>query len=420
MGKEGLTAKQCQHAQPREKRYEMPAGGGLYLVVHPSGKKGWALRYRWRGKTRNLTFERGFPDMKLSTARAEAESKLKDLEKDIDPAAVKAEEQAQAAPNSVESVAKEWLARHAKPNTRPKSYREFERILDADVLPVWKDKLVSEITRPDVLRLLDAIVDRGAPIVANRTHEVIRMVFNWAVDRGYLEASPAAGIKPPSVEKSRERVLDPDELSEVLKAAVTLGYPSGPFLRFLVLTAQRRGEVASMKWSDVDLEKALWTLPADATKSGRLHLVPLSNAACELLEALPRFKGEYVWTTTSGKKSINGFSKMKSRMDEETMKPRKKAGIKKNIPDWTVHDIRRTAATLMAGELHVLPHILSAILGHSGAVSVSSMPSSLITKVYNRYAYLDEKRAALQAWSEYVVSLEATRDELAAAGRMRG
>src|SRR5262249_11433330 len=112
----------------------------------------------------------------------------------------------------------------------------------------------------------------------------------------------------------------------------------------------------------------------------------------------------YIWTTTSGIKPINGFSKAKSRIDKETLKKRAENLLKENIVDWTLHDLRRTAATMMA-ERGVLPHILSAILGHSAAVSVSTMPSAVITKIYNRYAYLDEKREALEAWAQYVLKL---------------
>lgn len=401
MSKESLTAKQAQHAKPDPKRrLELPAGPptGLYLVIHPTGSKSWAFRYRWRGRTRKLTFQKPYPAMGLAAARAEAQAKLDELENDRDPAAIQAEEIEQETPESVKAVADEWLTRYVKPNTKPKSAVEFERILRADVLPAFKDKLITEITKPDILRLLDSIVDRGAPIVANRTHEVIRMWLNWCVERGYLESSPAVGIKPPSVEKSRERVLKPEELAQVWTATDYLGYPTAPFIRFLILTAQRRGEVATMRWSDVDVGKALWTLPAESTKSSRVHVIPLSTAALELLKNLPRFtKGDYIWTTTSGEKPINGFSKTKERIDRQTLK----RGI---IADWTIHDIRRTAATFMA-EYGVLPHILSAILGHSGAVAVSSMPSALITKVYNRYSYLEEKREALEDWAQHLLSL---------------
>src|SRR5262249_40904714 len=158
-----------QHMKPdANRRLEVPAGppSGLYLVLHPTGSKSWAFRYRWRGRTRKLTFPKPYPDMTLAAARAEAEAKVKELEKDTDPAVIQAEEIEKETPESTKAVAEEWLTRYVKPNTKPKSATEFERILRADILSIWKDRLITEITKPDILRLLDAIVDRGAPIAA--------------------------------------------------------------------------------------------------------------------------------------------------------------------------------------------------------------------------------------------------------------
>jgi integrase len=416
MRREGLTAKQVQHAKPDPtRRIEVPAGppSGLYLVLHPSGRKGWCLRYRWRDRTRNLTFHTAYPEMTLAMARAEAEAKLTNLEKDIDPAAEQAEEIQKATPDSVKSVIEEWIRRYVQAKSRKDKYNlsersrdEFERIIRKEVLSVWKDKLITEVTRPDILRLLDSLMDRETPMLANKTLAVLKIFLNWATDeRGYLSVSPAARIKPPAELVSRERVLDPSELSTIWNAIEPLGYPVTPFMKILFLTAQRRGEIAQMRWRDIDMDQGLWTVPAEMMKSGRTHLVPLSEAVLELLKTLPRFKHDYVFSTTSGLKAISGFSKMKQRIDRAIREASKKA-----IPSWCFHDARRTATTMMAP--NVEPHILSAILGHSAAVTVSTMPSAAITKVYNRYAYLDEKREALEAWSQYVLKLTAEKTDL--------
>jgi len=148
-----------------------------------------------------------------------------------------------------------------------------------------------------------------------------------------------------------------------------------------------------MRWSEIDLKTAMWNLPKEATKAGRKHDVPLSKAAVALLEKLPRFgSGDYVWTTTSGAKPINGFSKIKSRIDKHTKDHREEKGIEKNIEEWTMHDLRRTAATLMAKD-NVAPHVLAAILNHA--------PEEIqgITSIYNRFRYTEERRVALEAWS---------------------
>jgi integrase len=155
-----------------------------------------------------------------------------------------------------------------------------------------------------------------------------------------------------------------------------------------------------MRWADVDMEARIWSMPAEVAKGKRIHLVPLSSAALDILKNLPRFKkGDFVWTTVEGARPISGFSKMKTRIDKIV-----------NIAPWTIHDLRRTATTLMAepGSVTpegVLPHILSAVLGHATGASRASMPTAAITAVYNRYDYLKEKRAALESWSQYVLAL---------------
>jgi integrase len=228
----------------------------------------------------------------------------------------------------------------------------------------------------------------------------MKRLFGWATERGCTETSPVADIRRPTVEKSRDRVLTVDELAAVWTAAGTLDYPYGPYLRMVILTAQRRTEVASIRWRDIDLDKAIWVLPAEFTKARRTHDVPLSTMALEILNNLPRFAdGDYVFTHNCGNTHMRTYYEAKQHVDATI------AAAGKKLERWTIHDLRRTAATMMA-ERGVLPHILSAILGHSAAAAVSTMPSATVTHIYNRYAYLSERRKALEAWAEYVASLE--------------
>jgi len=420
MKQESLTAKQVEHMKPGDKRTEVPAGppAGLYLVVHPTGRKGWALRYRYHGRPRNLTFPKGYPDMTLAAARAEAESLLGELDKGNDPALLQRHEKEVEALQqaSVANVVEEWLKREVRPGAdgriQQKAWKETQRIIEKETHP-WRTRDISDIKKPDVLRLLDGIVDRGASVMACRTRGVLLRFFKWAKKRGYIEQSPMFDVSKPGADhKDRDRVLEPAELAEVWNASNSLSYPVGPFIRLLILTAQRRGEVARMRWRDVDLDKALWTLPAEVTKNGRIHYVPLSRAALTILGELPRFTGDYVFTYSSGEKPVNSFSDMKEALDGETLKRRKERGAEKNIEKWTMHDLRRTAATLMAGR-GVLPHVLTAILNQTADVQASK--SSPILKVYQRYQYLDEKRAALEAWADYVVSLTDQKQKAATA-----
>jgi len=397
MKNQGLTAKQVEHMKPNpERRIEVPTGSprGLYLVVHPTGKKSWAFRYRRHGRTAKLTFSESYPAMSLAAARAEAEAAVRDVDRGIDPAASQIEEKNRE-PNSAEEVAREWLARDVKAT---RTWAEVERVINKEILPICKNKVITEITRADVLRLLDSIVDRGAPIAANETLSIVKRWLTWCVGRGYLEVSPVANIPAPAPKKSRDRVLSEDELSEVWTAAGALGYPRGPFLRILILTAQRRGEVAAMRWAEIDMDRALWSLSAERTKPGRIHDVPLSPAAVAILKNLPRFEGPHVFTTDSGARPINSFSKCKLRLDEQILKARESSSRKEEqIAGYTMHDLRRTAATQMA-KTGVPPHVLSALLNHSPGSAQG------VTSIYNRFRYLEERRDALDKWGKHVLA----------------
>ena len=221
-----------------------------------------------------------------------------------------------------------------------RTHGEVSRILHKEIFPAWEGKLIGDIDRPGVLRTIDSIVDRGAPILANRTLSILKRFFRWSEERGYTEVSPVARVRPPANETTRDRVLTVEELTEVWNATNALGHPFGPWVRFLVLTAQRRSEAARIRWRDV--KGNMWTLPKEETKAGRVHDVPLSPEAEELFSTLPRFKGEYAFTTTSGATPISGYSKAKTALDTAIIEARKKAakdpGKVKPMARWTYHD----------------------------------------------------------------------------------
>ena len=407
--KNTLTAKQVQYMKPDSaRRLEVPAGppAGLYLVVHPTGKKAWAFRYRWNGATRKLTFDESYPDMTLAAARAEAESAREDLGNGIDPAVEYAEPK--GSPDSVKAVVKEFIIRKV---AETKTRREVERILTTEIRPSWKHRRsIAEVSRADVLRLVDGITDRGSPAMANKTLSVVKRLFSWCLERGLVEQSPVAPVKAPNKEKSRDRVLSPDELAEVWQATEQLGYPFGPFYQILILTAQRRGEVAQMRWRDLDLEAGLWTMGAAHTKSGRMHDVPLSGPVLHILESIGRFEGDYVFTTTSGQKSVNGFSKCKARLGAVMLQARREADPDAaEMANWRIHDLRRSGATHMA-QANVPPHVLAAILGHSPGRTMG------ISAVYIRHRYHEERRQALEEWAAHVLGLVNPTEKVKMAG----
>jgi integrase len=276
-------------------------------------------------------------------------------------------------------VVKEYVDRYQRPRNR--GWHEVRQVLERELSP-WNERPIADIRRSDILRLLDRVADRASPARANRVLAYLRRMFNWCLERGILEASAVAAIKPPGRETSRDRVLDADELAAIWHAADVMSWPWAPFVKLLITTAQRRDEVARMAWPDLDLERRLWTLPRELTKADRVHEVPLSRLALELIEGMPRLGHRLVFPANrhGSANPVSGFSKMKRRLDQLS-----------GVSEWRLHDARRTAASGMARLGHP-PHVVAAILNHSPGSTQG------ITAVYNRHRYGDEKRLALDAW----------------------
>jgi integrase len=243
---------------------------------------------------------------------------------------------------------------------------------------------LTDIHRSDVAKILDQIAAGGHPIAANRAMSAIKKLFAWALDRGLISTHPLVGMKAPSKARSRDRILSYDEIRSFWVATKTLGYPFGPLLQLLLLTGQRRGEVSHMRWDHLDLERAVWTIPAELAKNGRTHEVPLVQAALAIIKLLPRFNNSSFVFTTTGQTPVSGFGRVKRQLD-----------IAIGISDWTIHDLRRTVASGMA-RLGIAPHIIEKVLNHvSGEISG-------VAAIYNRHGYSGEKRIALQSWADAV------------------
>lgn len=399
-----LTDISIKNAKPGETRREIPDGGckGLYLVIQPSGKKSWAVRYRHEGKPRKLTLD-GFPP--LATARKLAMAAIENS--DHDPAAEKrarkaaekdeAQSKRDLFPEIVETYLKHYEAgratrKNAKP--KPRTVAETRRLLDQLTAPeVWGAKRIQEIKKRDVIELLDGIVDRGAPYVANRTFAAISPLFAWAARRDIIEATPVVWNK--AAEEARERHLTANEVKLFWQATEALGHPFQAIFRLLLLTGQRKSEVNEMTEGELDLDKRLWTIPADRTKNRREHVVPLTDPVLAILEAAPRIKNDSgLVFTTNGETPPSGFTKpveaCRAKMEEL-------AG--ETLPHWTLHDLRRTVSTMMNDELAIDPHIVEAVLNH-----VSGSRAG-VAGTYNRAGYQKQKQAALEAWGRYVESL---------------
>jgi integrase len=317
-----------------------------------------------------------YPVFGLKDARDAAVKVLRTVSEGHDPA------QQSLRHGSIEDVVAHFLEQHCK-DYRPRSRKETERLLRVNVLPKWKGRRIEEITRADVRAILANLVE--TPVVANRVHSVLSILFRWAVEHDLVAASPVAGVRAPNKETARDRVLNDDELKAVWQAADKEGHPFGTIVQLLILTGQRRGEVAGMQWSELDLESGLWTLPRERVKNGRRHEVPLPRQAIEILRnEVPRIGDKYVFTI-NGTGAFGAFSKARGRLNVK-------------IPAWTVHDLRRTVASGMAS-LGANLVVIEKILNHvSGSLAG-------IVGVYQRHEYAEEKRAALQLWADHVDQL---------------
>lgn len=397
-----LTTKAIEAAKPDDSRREIPdpALSGLYLVIQPSGVKSWALRYRYAGKPKKLTLGR-WPVMGLADARAAATDAIEAVEHGNDPSAAKkrtkaARMEAQLSErDKIKSLVEQFGKRHL---STLKSGETVKRELNRHVVAVWGERDIHDIAKRDVIDLLDGIADSGRVVTANRVRAYLNKFLSWCVERDIIDQSPAMGVKPVAKEKSRDRVLTDDEIRWFWQACTREGQPWGHLGKMLLLTGQRLGEVVNM--TDREVSGDLWHLSADRTKNGRAHDVPLSEAARDVLGAVERVKGDagYVFTTT-GESALQGYHKGRNhiakRMAEIASDERAEPV---EIPHWTFHDLRRTAATGMA-RLGIPVRVTEAVLNH-----VSGTAGGIVS-VYQRHDYADEKRAALDGWARFVGDL---------------
>jgi integrase len=365
---------------------------GFGLKITPGGRKVFVFQYRMggrRAKTERYTLGEYKSPYTVDSARGEAVRLLAEVKAGRNPTEGKRRSDSSRA-RMFGELAAVFIERHAKPNNR--DWRKTEYLLRRDVLPFWATRPIREITRPDVIELIDRVADRGARIHANRVLAAVRVLFNWALSRGLIEASPAAGVKAPGAETMRERVLSEDELRGVWRAADATAYPFGPFFKLLILTAQRRDEVAGMRWSEIDAMRGLWTIPGERAKNGRAHEVPLLAPALDILGAVTRLDGSDFVFTTTGSAAISGFSKAKARLDRASG-----VGLSER-DEWRLHDIRRSVTTFMA-QMGIAPHVVDKLLNHvSGAIRG-------VAAVYNRHSYTDERRRALDAWTRRLATI---------------
>lgn len=375
-----LTAKTIEALKPSTKRYDVHdvLCPGLCVRVGKQAKI-FTVKYRCGLKQRRLRLG-VHPRISLAQAREKALEALRHVDEGIDPAARRRQ-----LGTRVETVCEDFIRQHARPRNR--SWKEAERILQRELVAAHGQRDIREIKRGDILELMDAAIERGSTYQANRILAHVRRFLNWSLERGIIDATPIAGLKSPTREQSRDRVLSDDEITAVLKGCAGDVYPYRQFAPMLLATAQRRGEVAGMTWRSIDLAAKTWVIPAERSKNGKPHVVPLSDFALGLLAEMPRFAGCDLVFTTTATSPISGFSKGIRRVHERS-----------KTSEWRFHDLRRTAASGMARE-GVAPHVIEKVLNHiSGSISG-------VAAIYNRWSHNPEKRAALDAWGSILDQL---------------
>jgi integrase len=382
-----LTDNILRSAQATDARYDLfdAQVRGLGVRVGTSGSKSWFVMTRVDGRMTRRTIGH-YPQTGLKEARIRGAEELAKMARGETEAPVKKQ--------SFRETYAEWMQRDQGKN---RTASQVSSAMELHVLPKLGQRRLDSIKKSDVLKIIDGIRDGGAEVQANRVLAFLRRFFNWCLERDYLNQNPTAGIAKPTKEVARDRVLSPDEIARVLSAARKLGYPFGPFVEMLILTGQRRDEVAGMRWDEVNKAENVWVLPASRSKNGKAHTVHLSEAAVAVLTSVPRLdECELVFPATRVRRKtedgtappalpISGFSTAKRRLDEVS-----------GVTGWTLHDLRRSFATHSTERLGLSPVVVDKILNHqSGSVRG-------IAAVYQRGQYLEERRKAMKAWAEWI------------------
>lgn len=394
--------------KPKEKKYyvraTMGAGKhGFALCVYPSGIRSWFFIYTFEGKRHSLALG-NYPDMGIASANQKFDEYWNILKDGKNPATVIEEKQEKRRmAHTVNELIAEYLERHAMRFKR--SHAEDERILKKDVVPVLGKKKAVDITKRDINLLLEDIVDRGAPVMANNTFKVIRKMLNYAVEKDILPYSPAAGIKLPSPTVDRDRTLSEAEIKVLWLSLDTaaMSDESRRALKLILVTAQRPGEVSGMQVSEID--GSWWTIPAERSKNKLSQRVYLTDLAQSLIR---EGRHGFVFPSPHKEKDAPMFRHALSRAvvnncptgcvndcvkctDKECLKDRSTLSEKNKlgIPHFTPHDLRRTAATFMA-QMGAMDEVIDAVLNHS---------KQGVIKVYNQYRYDKEKQTIWEAWA---------------------
>lgn len=393
-------------------------GGGLFVEVMPGGAKVWRLRYRLAGKQEKVTLGE-YPAYSLAEARTwrddckalagrglspMALKRGDPIPKDAAPAVkemaqafvrnwcmktvekAKAKEAEARAADTVEVFARRWYAEIAEPaNSNP---RNVKRILDKDVIPAIGAKQIADVTVTDILAITDKIKNRGADQMALQTRNVLKRLFAYAIAREKVTFNPAAAIEAKFIAsaKSRDVALTPDEIGRLLRAIYQSSMKRAHklALHLLVLCMVRKSELTEARWEEIDLEKAVWSIPGERMKKDKPHFVPLSRQAVAMFEELKGLASGSAWVFPSR-------GSLKQPIAHNALNTVVRA-LETDVRDFVIHDFRRTAST----------HLHEAGFNSDWIEKALAHETKGIRGVYNRAQYADQRREMLQWWADFV------------------
>jgi integrase len=369
----------------------------FWLRVSLAKTRTYFVMTRVYGKLVRLTIGKAkLTDDDIGLSLKEAREKVGELVelagRGIDPRQLKKQERdanAELAQNTFKAIGERFMKQYAMPRLAASTLREYRRVLFGPDTERWAKRPVSFITRADVRFLLDAMIERGSPSAANNVLAYLSKFFNWCAEKDLIELPPTDRMRKPSPKVVGERTLSESEIVEVWRAFEAEGDAFRDLFKLLLLTGQRRAEVGEMRFAELSgmgSDKPIWEIPSHRTKNGRPHIVPLSPLACSIIESRPHFGDLGFLFTTTGKTPLSGFSKAKGRLDEWLANHRKEKGIAP-MPEWTLHDLRRTVVTMMNERLGIAPHIVEACVNH-----ISGSAKAGVAGVYNKAVYLRTAR----------------------------
>lgn len=403
---------------------------GFGVRVTDTGRKVFLFQYRLgSGAVRRLTLG-DYGAMTPAQARAAAEQARAQARGGGDPVADRREKnrstlaaeaaarkQSEADALTFGALVERWASIGLR-DRRPSYRTEARRALLVNLAKL-KEKPAHAIDAAGAQRALDGISEDRGPVMARRSLAYARAMFGWATRRGLVPMNPFSGRVTEGRDVPRDRCLSDAELGAVWRASAGLGFPYGPWVRVLLLTLQREGEVAGMRWAELAADLSTWTVPAERAKNGKAHLVHLAEPVRAELRRIPRPKGAELVFSTTGKTPISGFSNAKERLLRMMAKEAAEAAdtttdegeAPPEPPAWRFHDFRRTGVTALAQE-GVAPHVADRLLNHvQGTIHG-------VAAIYQRHEFLPEREAALRTWARYVLRVATVPDRQAQASNV--